>query len=163
IHVLFSRELVAVKVQSPGLKQLFDTDLNNLCILAEQLALEVTEEVKATVLHPLDRTRRREFIHRFFVRLGRSASGTQHMEGGRRCSTQQTATTSTIVGSWRGLCSGRCAEWGCEGALSPRVPKPFVATPFVTPLLFSLFFTAPCYLRGFIHVIKYPYRTHIHR
>ncbi|GIL68808.1 hypothetical protein Vafri_22040 [Volvox africanus] len=35
--VLFSGEVVVVKVQRPGLKQLFDIDLNNLRILAEQL------------------------------------------------------------------------------------------------------------------------------
>ncbi|PNW79848.1 hypothetical protein CHLRE_08g369150v5 [Chlamydomonas reinhardtii] len=35
--VLFSGEQVVVKVQRPGLKQLFDIDLNNLRILAEQL------------------------------------------------------------------------------------------------------------------------------
>ncbi len=34
---LFSGEQVVVKVQRPGLKQLFDIDLNNLRILAEQL------------------------------------------------------------------------------------------------------------------------------
>lgn len=35
--VLHSGEQVVVKVQRPGLKQLFDIDLNNLRILAEQL------------------------------------------------------------------------------------------------------------------------------
>jgi hypothetical protein len=35
--VLHSGEAVVVKVQRPGLKQLFDIDLNNLRILAEQL------------------------------------------------------------------------------------------------------------------------------
>lgn len=35
--VLHSGEGVVVKVQRPGLKQLFDIDLNNLRILAEQL------------------------------------------------------------------------------------------------------------------------------
>jgi predicted unusual protein kinase regulating ubiquinone biosynthesis (AarF/ABC1/UbiB family) len=35
--VLHSGEAVVVKVQRPGLKQLFDIDLNNLRLLAEQL------------------------------------------------------------------------------------------------------------------------------
>ena len=35
--VLWTGEEVVVKVQRPGLKQLFDIDLNNLRILAEQL------------------------------------------------------------------------------------------------------------------------------
>jgi predicted unusual protein kinase regulating ubiquinone biosynthesis (AarF/ABC1/UbiB family) len=35
--VLHTGEEVVVKVQRPGLKQLFDIDLNNLRILAEQL------------------------------------------------------------------------------------------------------------------------------
>jgi predicted unusual protein kinase regulating ubiquinone biosynthesis (AarF/ABC1/UbiB family) len=35
--VLHTGESVVVKVQRPGLKQLFDIDLNNLRILAEQL------------------------------------------------------------------------------------------------------------------------------
>ena len=35
--MLFTGEQVVVKVQRPGLKQLFDIDLNNLRILAEQL------------------------------------------------------------------------------------------------------------------------------
>lgn len=35
--MLHSGEAVVVKVQRPGLKQLFDIDLNNLRILAEQL------------------------------------------------------------------------------------------------------------------------------
>lgn len=35
--MLHTGESVVVKVQRPGLKQLFDIDLNNLRILAEQL------------------------------------------------------------------------------------------------------------------------------
>ena len=35
--MLFTGEEVVVKVQRPGLKQLFDIDLNNLRLLAEQL------------------------------------------------------------------------------------------------------------------------------
>lgn len=50
--VLHSGEAVVVKVQRPGLKQLFDIDLNNLRILAEQLDKgDENRDFKVRTLH----------------------------------------------------------------------------------------------------------------